>query len=151
MAGTVEEMFAQARRQWAFEGSEIISGIVKEQLLSGQMLRAPTGNLRSRIDTQLIPDGFRVGTSVDYGVYLHEGIRAHTIEPRKPGGVLRWQAPDGRVVYARRVNSPAQPPRPFLKRGFEIGEPELVATAQELYTNAIGQALPDRTITIGRV
>lgn len=150
MAATIEEMFAQARRKWAFEGSELVSGIVKEQI-NGPMLRVDTGNLRSRIDTELTPDGFRVGTSVDYGVYLHEGIRAHTILPRKPGGVLAWKGRDGRMVFARRVNSPAQPARPFLKRGFEIGEPGLIRTAEELYTKAIGQAFPDRTITIGRV
>lgn len=152
MPPTIEELFSQARRQWAFEGAEIVAGIVKERLLNGEMLKVDQGNLWNRIDTAQLPEGFQVGTSVDYGVYLHEGIREHTIVPRKPGGVLRWEPRGGGApIYARRVTSPAQPPRPFLKRGFELADPELVRRGEELYTRAVNQVFPDRTITIGRV
>lgn len=51
--------------------------------------------------------------TADYAAAVHNGRRALTIRPKRPGGRLRFQV-DGRTVYAREVRQPARPARPFL-------------------------------------
>lgn len=48
-------------------------------------------------------------------LYVTLGTRPHRIEPRRPGGVLRFTV-GGRVVYARYVNHPGNQPNNFLKQ-----------------------------------
>jgi hypothetical protein len=59
--------------------------------------------------------GLKVGTSVPYAIYVHEGTRPHTIRPKNPGGALVF-APKGgtRVVITRKVNHPGSRPNRFL-------------------------------------
>jgi hypothetical protein len=59
--------------------------------------------------------GLKVGTSVPYAIYVHEGTRPHTIRPKNPGGALVF-APKGgtRVVITRKVNHPGSKPNRFL-------------------------------------
>lgn len=47
-------------------------------------------------------------------LYVLYGTRPHRIEPRRPGGVLRFMV-DGRVVYARYVNHPGTKPNNWLR------------------------------------
>lgn len=49
----------------------------------------------------------------DYAAAVHNGRRALTIKPTRPGGRLRFLV-DGRVVYARQVHQPARAGRPYL-------------------------------------
>ncbi|HSE07713.1 MAG TPA: hypothetical protein VLB29_03520 [Nocardioidaceae bacterium] len=47
-------------------------------------------------------------------LFVTYGTRPHRIEPRRPGGVLRFMV-GGQVVYARFVNHPGTRPDPFLR------------------------------------
>lgn len=53
----------------------------------------------------------------EYAAAVHEGRRALTIRPTRPGGRLKFMV-DGRVVYARQVHQPARAGRPFLATAF---------------------------------
>lgn len=46
-------------------------------------------------------------------IYVVNGTRPHRIQPRRPGGVLRFTI-GGTVVYARYVNHPGTRPNDFL-------------------------------------
>lgn len=48
-------------------------------------------------------------------LYVVGGTRPHRIEPRRPGGVLRFTV-GGRVVYARYVMHPGTRPNDFLRQ-----------------------------------
>ena len=48
-----------------------------------------------------------------YAAAVHEGRRALTIRPTRPGGRLRFVV-DGRVVWATKVHQPARAGRPYL-------------------------------------
>lgn len=83
---------------------------------NGAVLRANvrTGNMRARMyltmrDSAAGPVA-RIGNDAAYARYVHEG-RGEIIAP--PGHVLRWVAPDGRVVFSRR--SGAYAGNPFLR------------------------------------
>lgn len=82
------------------------------------LCRANTGRLRSSIRFWLDTMGGQVvgvvGTDVEYALYVHEGTKAHVIEPRNKS-VLRFQVADGRVVFAQRVNHPGTRGNPFLR------------------------------------
>jgi hypothetical protein len=49
-----------------------------------------------------------------YAAPVHEGARPHVIRPRN-ARALRFELPNGRVVFARRVNHPGNRPNPFLR------------------------------------
>lgn len=53
----------------------------------------------------------------EYAAAVHEGRRALTIRPTRPGGRLRFMI-NGQVVYAREVHQPARAGRPFLATAF---------------------------------
>lgn len=79
-----------------------------------------TGRLRSSITTtRPVRIGkrlaVRVGTNVNYARYVHDGTPAHTVVPRRRGGVLRFTVA-GRVVFSRYARIPARRGRPFLKQ-----------------------------------
>jgi len=54
-----------------------------------------------------------VAYTAEYAAAVHNGRRALTIRPRRPGGRLRFRV-GGRIVYARRVHQKARAARPFL-------------------------------------
>lgn len=54
-----------------------------------------------------------VAYTAEYAAAVHNGRRALTIRPKRPGGRLRFQV-GGRTVYARRVHQQARAARPFL-------------------------------------
>lgn len=56
-----------------------------------------------------------IGSDVEYAAMVHDGTRPHRIEPRTPGGVLRFTV-GGQVVFARFVNHPGTQAKPFLDR-----------------------------------
>lgn len=47
-------------------------------------------------------------------IYVLNSTKPHRIEPRRPGGVLRFTV-NGQVVYARFVNHPGTKAQPFLQ------------------------------------
>lgn len=77
-----------------------------------------TGNLRASAWMTVDQNGpsFVTGTilyTAEYAAAVHNGRRALTIKPRRPGGKLRFTV-GGKVVYARQVHQPARAARPFL-------------------------------------
>ena len=62
--------------------------------------------------------------TAEYAAAVHNGRRALTIKPRRPGGRLRFQV-GGRTVFARQVHQPARAGRPYLATAFRE-----VATAE---------------------
>lgn len=76
-----------------------------------------TGRLRSSIQYEIINRALgvtgRLFSNVEYADFVHDGTRPHRINPRRPGGVLRFEI-GGQVVYARYVNHPGTKGRPFL-------------------------------------
>lgn len=49
----------------------------------------------------------RIGTSVSYAKYVHEGTKPHTITPKKPGGALIFVPKGGTmVIMTKKVNHP---------------------------------------------
>jgi hypothetical protein len=49
----------------------------------------------------------RIGTSVPYAKFVHEGTRPHTIVPKNPGGALMFvPKKGGMVVITKKVNHP---------------------------------------------
>lgn len=56
---------------------------------------------------------------VEFGTWSHSTINprsgTYTIRPKKPGGVLRFTAKDGTVVYTRKVEHPGIEPQPYMK------------------------------------
>ena len=61
----------------------------------------------------------RIGTDVEYALFIHNGTRPHRIVPRN-ARVLAWQGPTG-VVFARSVNHPGMAANPFLRDGLQRG------------------------------
>lgn len=55
---------------------------------------------------------------VEFGTWSHNVINprsgTYTIEPKRPGGVLRFTGKDGRIVYTRKVEHPGVEAQPFL-------------------------------------
>lgn len=91
----------------------------------------PVDTGRLRAGTQLVvdePDGWsvtgHVQNLVEYALDVHDGTGPHRIEPRDPGGVLRFTGADGGIVYAKYVNHPGTRPRPFLAEGAAAAAPE---------------------------
>lgn len=58
-----------------------------------------TGNLRDSIDSEILGDTGRIGTELNYGLYVEEGHR------------VAYAGPDGETVYTGDV----VPPQPFLR------------------------------------
>ena len=65
-----------------------------------------------------------VRATARYAAALHDGTRAYTIRPRN-ARVLRFQGRDGSTVFARQVNMPARPGRPWLVNAFNMEAPRL--------------------------
>ena len=62
--------------------------------------------------------------TAEYAAAVHEGRRALTIRPKRPGGRLRFTV-GGRVVFARQVHQPARAGRPYLAQALrEVAPPE---------------------------
>jgi hypothetical protein len=60
-----------------------------------------------------------VGSSVEHALVHHEGSAAHTIRPKKAGGMLRFKV-GGRVVFARIVRHPGTRGTHYLTRALEM-------------------------------
>jgi hypothetical protein len=57
----------------------------------------------------------RIGTSVSYAPYVHEGTRPHLILPKNPAGALKFVPKGGTmVIVTKRVKHPGSRPNRFL-------------------------------------
>ena len=98
---------------------------------SQALVPVDTGNLRASAWMRVEQNGpsFVTGTilyTAEYAAAVHNGRRALTIRPRRPGGKLRFTV-GGKVVYARQVHQPARAPRPYLGRALR----EVAGSAQD--------------------
>lgn len=84
-----------------------------------------TGRMVSKMETQKGKWSkgieFKVGTSVPYALFMHEGVLTpHPIKPKTPGGLLVFYWPKvGHVVHFKRVMHPGNRPYKFLERALE--------------------------------
>ena len=101
------------------KGARTLVTRVTRRTLNRSAVLAPvdTGNLRASGKMRVGGRGSLVVGEVEYtakyAAAVHEGRRALTIRPTRPGGKLRFVI-DGRVVYATKVHQPARAGRPFL-------------------------------------
>lgn len=92
-----------------------------------------TGNLRRSIQVRVETDRVTIGPNqrqAPYAGYVEFGTRAHTIKPRKPGGVLVFTV-GGKKVYARQVNHPGTKPHPYVMPAFQAWVDSLGTMAAE--------------------
>lgn len=89
---------------------------------SGSIVGVRTGNLRSSIHSDTVIRGTtlvgQVIADAEYALAVHEGQRAHDIEPNR-SRVLAWQAPEG-MRFATRVHHPGTRARPFLTDALQV-------------------------------
>lgn len=102
-------VFSDLRRR-----AERVQQRARENLVGGgsRPRRINTGTLYRSIEIQrtragIIP-AYTIGTSVRYASWVHDGTGIHgprgrIITSRRPGGVMRFRAKSGDIVYARFV------------------------------------------------
>jgi hypothetical protein len=107
-----------ALHQVGMERARMLVNKVTRQTLNRSAVLCPvdTGRLRASGSVRIAERGSAVVGQVeytaDYAAAVHNGTRPHVIVPRR-GRYLRFQV-GGRTVYARRVNHPGTPARPYL-------------------------------------
>lgn len=123
-------------------------GVVKEQIqraisLSvilierGARKEAPvkTGTLRRAIRHKIAPFKGTVSSNVAYGVYVHEGTRAHIIRPVAKKALF-WK---GAAHPVKKVSHPGTKANPFMKRGAEKSERQVQAIFQKAINNVVNK------------
>lgn len=121
---------AKLQRVGTDEARRLVNRVVRRTFTRSQAL-VPVDNGPLRASGH--PDPVRVAGALviggvvytaEYAAAVHNGRRALTIRPRRPGGRLRFVV-DGRVVYARQVHQKARSARPYLAQALrEVGPQE---------------------------
>lgn len=107
-----------ALHQVGMKRARMLINKVTRQILNRSAVLCPvdTGRLRASGSMRIAERGSAVVGQVeytaDYAAAVHNGTRPRVIVPRR-GRYLRFQVGD-RTVYARRVNHPGTPARPYL-------------------------------------
>lgn len=95
-----------------------------QQRLREYPRRIDTGNLINSIQTVTLQRRglpvVRIGTDVEYALYVHNGTSPHIIVPRR-ARVLAFRGRDGRMVFTTRVNHPGMEANPYLVDGLARG------------------------------
>ena len=100
------------------ERAKMLVNKITRQTLNRSAVLCPvdTGRLRASGSMRIAERGSAVVGQVEYtanyAAAVHNGTRPHVIVPRR-GRYLRFQV-GGRTVYARRVQHPGTPARPYL-------------------------------------
>lgn len=100
------------------ERARMLVNKITRQTLNRSAVLCPvdTGRLRASGSMRIAERGSAVVGQVEYtanyAAAVHNGTRPHVIVPRR-GRYLRFQVGD-RTVYARRVQHPGTPARPYL-------------------------------------
>jgi hypothetical protein len=89
-----------------------------------EAIRRAPGSMKQGIRVSIGPGpggDFRgtVRSTHPASIYVLNSTRPHRIEPRRPGGVLRFTV-NGQVVYARFVNHPGTKAQPFLQEALRF-------------------------------
>ncbi len=120
---------------------------VKQDYLTGQVLKVRTGRLRSSISDRTVSRQeitgtssiYYVGTNVSYGVAWERGIKAHDVVPVK-AKALRFEI-GGQVLFRKRVHIPAQAPRQFLEPALQALRPLILSELQAALSRGAQAAL----------
>jgi hypothetical protein len=93
--------------------------LVGNRVLTEASLRCNvrTGTLRSSLYLSMETLGFKVGSTMPYALFVHEGTRPHVIRPNT-ARALRFEAAGG-VRFAQKVNHPGYRGNPFLREAME--------------------------------
>ena len=93
---------------------------------------AKTGILRAGIHSRINPLNGKVESTVNYGIFVHEGTSPHIIRYKKSGrgGLYNSKTKQG---FGRLVHHPGTKANPFMKRGAERSE----IGVQGLFSKAI--------------
>lgn len=118
-------------------GRKAVNRVVRRTYTRSQVLvPVDNGLLRASGQPDLARDqGSLVVGSVtytaEYAAAVHDGRRALTIRPKRPGGRLKFTV-GGRTVFAREVHQPARAGRPYLAQALRE------VAAQEGFSVTIG-------------
>lgn len=93
--------------------------IVGNRVLTEASVRCnvDTGTLRASLYLSMETLGFKVGSTLPYAIYVHEGTRPHVIRPNT-ARALRFEGAGG-VVFAKKVNHPGYRGNPFIREAME--------------------------------
>jgi phage gpG-like protein len=109
--------------------------------LTGRFLRVQTGRLRSSVTSRVMIAGPEVvgiiGTNVFYGRIHEEGVsHSWTIRSKRAGGVLKFTA-GGKTIFARQVQHPPLPARPWLRTAAVESRADIIAAFQSELDKAL--------------
>lgn len=118
---------------------------VKEQKLSGQVLKARTGTLRRSINREVRVNGGLiegiVGTNLAYAAIHEYGgvVPAHIIEARRARALAFTPRGSSEVIFRRRVEIPAvrMPERSFLRSALRELQPRIQAGLERAAAEAV--------------
>ncbi|MGL4300200.1 MAG: HK97 gp10 family phage protein [Candidatus Neomicrothrix subdominans] len=88
--------------------------VVEAERMTDRTLKVRTDTYRRSFERGPVRTSGRkvtviVGNTADHAGYIERGTKPHVIEPRRPGGRLRFEL-DGATIFARRVNHPGTRP-----------------------------------------
>ena len=92
-----------------------------------------TSRLRTGIRSRISPFRGMIESTVEYGIYIHEGTSAHIIRPVKKKA-LYWK---GAAHPVKSVRHPGTKANPFMKRGAEKAEGQVQAIFQRAINNVV--------------
>lgn len=132
VGGSVTSFFDEDAQQVTREAARRLTdraGGKLKDLVEANTPEGETGELRKswkQSPTEGAEDTYRtsVYTEKDYAPYVENGTglwgpkhAKYLIKPKKPGGVLRFQAKDGTIVFARYVWHPGSPGAYMMAKG----------------------------------
>ena len=99
-----------------------------------------TGALKKQIHGRLYRNPIRIDlySPATYTKYVLKGTRPHIIQPKRAGGMLRFEV-GGRIVFARQVSHPGTKPNRFDARAFGRLLPEISAAKRRLKARAVSE------------
>jgi hypothetical protein len=162
VGGSVAVFFGEGARQATADVARVMCKHGGDEAKRVSEINTPvkTGRLRaSWYTTPVVADGAsskcEVRNDVEYAAYVEEGTglwgpkhAPYIIRPKNPGGVLRWLAQDGSVVFARYAIHPGSPGNHMLKIGMLMAEASfatLVRDDLEMWVHAV-EGLADRQV-----
>ncbi len=165
---SINDCMDAAAKEWAVEAFFLVTNEIKLNV-TGRVLHIRTGRLAGDIDqnARILPDGFRVGVRVRYGIGWELGfeIPAHTIRPKagrvsnsltksgKPRRAMLAIPTSGGIIYRPYANQPARSvaARPFIYPAIKGQENKLIELQGKIFGKAIKESFPDKTYEISEM
>jgi len=135
----LEELKAAFKRSPGIVMSQIQKAIALSIALVNRNVKietpVKTGRLRAGIRSKISPFKGSVESTVNYGIFIHEGTTAHIIRPVRKRA-LYWK---GAAHPVKSVKHPGTRANPFMKRGAERAEGQVQAMFQVAINNIAKQ------------